>query len=98
MSLLNEPHSEKTNNLLMRKTKTQISFAVTAKLISTFVFATGIVQFFYFLTPKFPASSRLLCLYSSDCAGPVQKPHCSFCHDAAQVMDAFVASGTQKII
>ena len=39
----NEPRYEKTNNLHMRKTKTQISFAVTAKLISAFVFATWIV-------------------------------------------------------
>ena len=38
------------------KTKTQISFAVTPKLISTFVFATWIVQFLYYLNPKFQAS------------------------------------------
>ena len=35
-----EPRHEKTNVLHMRKTKTQISFAVSAKLISAFVFAT----------------------------------------------------------
>ena len=34
-----EPRREKTNILHMQKTKTQISFAVTAKLISAFVFA-----------------------------------------------------------
>ena len=34
------------------KTKTQISFAVTAKLISAFVFATRIVQSLYFLITK----------------------------------------------
>ena len=45
------------------KTKTQISFAVTAKLISAFVFATRIVQFFSFLNPKFQASSLLLWMY-----------------------------------
>ena len=38
--LLFELRHEKTNILHMRKTKTQISFAVTAKLISAFVFAT----------------------------------------------------------
>ena len=38
----------------------QISFAVIAKLISAFVFATRIVQFLYFLNPKFPASSHLV--------------------------------------
>ena len=41
------------------KTKTQISFAVTAKLISAFAFATWIVQYLYFLNTKFQASSRL---------------------------------------
>ena len=39
------------------KTKTQISCAVTAQLISAFVFAEGIVQFLFFLNPKFQASS-----------------------------------------
>ena len=38
------------------KTKTQISCVVTAKLISAFVFATWIVQYLYFLNPKFQAS------------------------------------------
>ena len=55
------------------KTKAQISFAVT-QLISTFVFATRIVQFLLFLNPKFQASSHLLCLYSSVCVGPGRKP------------------------
>ena len=40
-------------------------------------------QFLYFLNPKFPVSSHLLCLYSSFCVGPVQKPHCWFSHHAA---------------
>ena len=35
------------------KTKTQISFAVTAKLISAFVFAIRIEQSVYFLSTKF---------------------------------------------
>ena len=42
------------------KTKTQIRFAVTAKLISAFVFATQIVQSLYFLNPKFQAYCHLL--------------------------------------
>ena len=41
----------------LAKTKAQISFAVTAKLISAFVFATRIVQFLFYLNPKFQASS-----------------------------------------
>ena len=35
-----------------------------AKLICAFVFATRIVQCLYFLNPKFPVSSHLLCLYN----------------------------------
>ena len=67
------------------KTKAQISFAVTAKLISAFVFATWIVQSLFFLNPKPQASSHLLCLYSSVCVRPVRKPHCWFSHDAAHI-------------
>ena len=52
------------------KTKAQISLAVTAKLISAFVFATQIV----FLNLKFQASSLLLCLYRSVCVRPGRKP------------------------
>ena len=60
------------------KTKVQISFAVTVKLISTFVFATWLVQFLYFLDRKLPASTHLLCLYSS-----VFVRHSWFSHDVA---------------
>ena len=67
------------------KTKAQISFAVTAKLIIAFVFATRIVQLLYFLNPKFRASSQLLCLYSSVFVEPVQKPHRWFSHKAAHI-------------
>ena len=67
------------------KTKAQISFAVTAKLISTFVFTTRIVQCLLYLTPKFQASSLLLCLYRPVCVGPVRKPHCWFSHEAAHL-------------
>ena len=35
-------------------------------------FATQMVQFLYFLNPKFPAFGRLWYLYSSVCVGPVQ--------------------------
>ena len=81
-----ETHHEKTNNLHMRTAKKQISFAVTAKLISALVFAIRIVQFLYFINPKFQASSHLLCLYSSVCGGPVRKSHCWFPHAAAQLL------------
>ena len=70
------------------KTKTQISFAVTAKLISAFVFATRIVQFLFYLNPKFQASSSFLCLYRPVCVGPVRKPHCWFSHEEAHIMQS----------
>ena len=56
------------------KTKTQISFAVTAKLISAFVFATRIVRSLYYINPKFQASSHLLWLYRPACVGPGRNP------------------------
>ena len=50
-----------------------------------FIFATRIVQFLYFLKPKFPAYSDLLSLYRPVCVGPVRKPHCWFSPEAAQL-------------
>ena len=69
-----EPRCEKTGFFAYAKTKTQISFAITAKLISAFVFAIRIVQSLYYLNPKFQASSHLLWLYSPVCVRPGQKP------------------------
>ena len=85
LKLFEPPHG-KTNNLPIKaKTKAQISFAVTAKLIRAFVFATRIVQFLFYLNPKFQASSSFLCLYRPVCDGPVWKPHCWFSHEAAHL-------------
>ena len=56
-----------------------------AKLISAFVFATRIVQFLFYLNPKFQVSSSFLCLYSPVCVGLVRKPHCWFSHEAAHI-------------
>ena len=67
-----EPCHEKTRFLPMRK-QVQISFAVTAKLISAFVFATRIERFLFFPYPKFQVSSHLLYLYSSICVRPGRK-------------------------
>ena len=55
------------------------------KLISALVSATRIVQFLFYLNPKFQASSSFLCLYRPVCVGPVQKPHCWFSHEAAHL-------------
>ena len=43
------------------------------KLISAFVFATRIVQFLFYLNPKFQASSSFLSLYRPVCVGPGRK-------------------------
>ena len=59
---------------------------VTAKLISAFVFATRIVQFLFYLNPKFQAPSFVLCLYRLVCVGPVRKQHSWFSHEAAQMV------------
>ena len=56
------------------KTKAQTSFAITAKLISAFVFATRIVQSLFFLNPKFQVSRLFLCLYRMVCVEPGQNP------------------------
>ena len=74
--ITNEPPREKTNNLHRRK----------QKLISAFVFATRIVQFLFYLNPKFQASSSFMSLYRSVCVEPVRKPHCWFSHEAAQML------------
>ena len=49
------------------KTKAKINFTVTTKLSNAFVFATWIVQFLYFLNPKFPASNHLLSVQPGLC-------------------------------
>ena len=66
--------------------KPTICICFTAKLISAFVFATRIVQFLFFLNPKFPFSSHFLCLYRLVCVRPVRKPYCLFSHEAAHFM------------
>ena len=70
------------------KTKAQISFAVTVRLISAFVSAAQIVQFLYFLNPKFPTSSHLLCLYRLVCVGPILKAPSWFSRVAAHMFHA----------
>ena len=67
------------------KTKAHISFAVTSKLISAFVFATQKVQSLYFLNTKFHASSCLLLLCSPVSVRPGQKPQRWFSNEAAQL-------------
>ena len=59
---------------------------ITVKLITALVFTTRIVQFLYFLNPKFSASSHLLGLYRLVCVGPGQNPICWFSHAKAQMI------------
>ena len=53
-------------------------------------FRSRIVQFLFYLNPKFQASSSFLCLCRPVCVGPVRKPHCWFSYDAAQVLVSVV--------
>ena len=67
------------------KTKTQISFAVTAKLISAFVFATQVIQSLYFLITKFQASSHLVWSCSPFVLDLVGNPEDRFSHNEANM-------------
>ena len=63
-----------------------ISFAVTVKLISAFVFTIQIVQSLYYLNPKFQASSYVFC----DCtarfvSNRVGNPEDRFSHNEAHI-------------
>ena len=67
-------HDVRKPDFAYAKTKTQISFAVTAKLISAFVFASRLEQSLCLLNSKFQASSSILWLYNPVCVGPGRKP------------------------
>ena len=55
-----EPREKKPDFCIFKNKDTdQLRFAVIAKLISTFVFATRIVQSLFYLNPKFQASSHI---------------------------------------
>ena len=69
------------------KTKTQISCAVTAQLISAFVFATQIVQYLLSLNPNFQASSVFLRLYKLVYVVPSRKPEDRFSQVAAHTVN-----------
>ena len=53
---------EADQRLCFRYSDSTIPLLLTAKLISAFVFATRIVQFLFYLNPKFQASSSFLLL------------------------------------
>ena len=68
------------------KTKTQISFAVTAKLISAFFFATRIIRSLFFLNPKFQASSIFCGCTARFVSDLVGNPEDRFSHNEAHLM------------
>ena len=68
------------------KIKAQISCAVTAQLISAFVFATSIESYLFFINPKFQAFTHLLSLYSSICVELIENPEDRFSRDATHVL------------
>ena len=60
LSIYEPRHAKTVFFFAYAKTKTQISFPVTAKLISVFVCVTHIVRYLYFLNPKFQGSNHLV--------------------------------------
>ena len=79
------------------KTKTQINFAVTAKLISAFVFATRKVQSLYFLYTKCQASSHLVWLYGLVCVLVwSETPKTDFLTTRFNILCVAIKSGTQQ--
>ena len=90
-----EPGREKIGFFAYTKTKAQISFAVTAKLISAFVFAIQIVQSLYCLYPKFQASG-CTAQFVSDVVG---NPEDRFSHnEALMIHQYFYSLGDKSFI
>ena len=68
--------------------------AVTAQLISAFVFATRIVLFLFYLYPKFQASTFMLSLYSLVCVNLVRNQIVGFVmHRLIDVLFIYFQSG-----
>ena len=74
------------------KTKVQISCAVTAQRICTFVFATRIVPFLLYLFPKFQDCSHFLCLHRPVCFDQawLETPKTGFSRVAAHLIKVFI--------
>ena len=87
----NEPCHEKTGFLHYAKTKTQISFAVAAKLITAFVFAIWIVQCLLGSTTYMQIRNFKPLAISCGCTAPlvsdlVGNPEDWFSHNEAQIV------------
>ena len=75
-------HIMRKQDFAYAKTKMQIS---CAQLICFFVFASRVVQFLFFLNPKFQASTLLLILNRPVCVGPDRKLKDQFSCDTAHL-------------
>ena len=87
-----EPQYEKTDFWHMRKTKTQICFAVTAKLICAFVFTTRIVQSLYLRSWSEPLFSLLRKYNHSTFYTRNFKPLAIFCSCTARYVSDLVGN------
>ena len=95
MHSTNKPRHEKTCFLHMQKQRRRSAFAVIAKLIRAFVFATKIVQSLYFLNPKFQVSSHLSGCTARFVSDLVGNPEDWFSHNEAQMSKR--NSATEKL-
>ena len=68
------PQTDESGLFQMSRIVRKPDFCLCEKLISAFVFATRIVQFLFYLNPKFQASRSFLSLYRPVCVGPGRKP------------------------
>ena len=82
---LSEPCHEKIMVFAWAKTKAQISFTVTVKLISAFVFACRIVQFHCFLNLKILAFAMFISCTGRFVSDLVRNPEDWFSHEGAHL-------------
>ena len=80
-----EPPHEKKTTICIGKNKgaDQLRINCGADQCLCFFVFTWIVQFLYFLNPKFPAYYHLLRLYRPVCVRPGRNPNCWFSHAQA---------------
>ena len=76
------PHGKKTA-ICIAKNKGADQLRINCGADQCLCFSTWIVQFLYFLNPKFPASYHLLRLYRPVCVRPGRNQNCWFSHAQA---------------
>ena len=78
-----EPPHEKKKTICICKNKGADQLRINCGADQCLCFSTWIVQFLYFLNPKFPASYHLLILYRPVCVRPGRNPNYWFSHAQA---------------